>query len=113
VSTGRDWRLETNEESWMHGARLRRTRFEPLTDDWDHEHCRLCTATIVAGVEGALLEGYLHREAPLPAELPSEDKRTTYVERGRIVGAPSDDRWICPTCFADFEGYFGWVDETA
>jgi hypothetical protein len=111
VSDSLDWRLETNEERWMHGARLRWARFEPLTDDWDHEHCALCWAEFDVDGESALREGYLFRQAPLPAVLASEEERTTVVERGRIVRAPSDDSWICPTCFADFEQHFGWVGE--
>ncbi|HEX2045903.1 MAG TPA: hypothetical protein VHF23_09770 [Gaiellaceae bacterium] len=50
-----DWRLETNERPWMHGARLRLARYRP----------------------------------------------------------PTDDEWICASCFADFAGYFGWTDDDA
>jgi hypothetical protein len=106
-----DWRLETNEEPWMHGAQLRWTRFEPLTEDWDHEHCTLCWASFDVDGEDSLREGYLFRPAPLQESRASEEERTTYAERGRIVAAPSDDSWICPACFDDFLSHFGWVGD--
>jgi len=98
----------------MHGARLRWTRFQPPTEDWDHEHCVLCFATFTDGEgEDRLLEGYVFRPSPRPRMIASEEKRTTFRDGHRIVRAPTDDQWVCAACFADFENYFRWTGEKA
>jgi hypothetical protein len=113
VGENLDWRLETGEEPWMHGARLRWTRYRPPTDDWDHDHCALCWAKFMDREDvDAVREGYLFRPAPDPAILP-EEERTKFHHGHRIVRAPTDDEWICATCFADFAGHFGWIGEKA
>ena len=104
-----DWRLETREEPWMYDARLRWERYRAPTPDWDHDHCALCWAKFsdADNIE-ALREGYVARADATPAVVLSEEERTTYVDGHRIVASPNADEWICPTCFEDFRGRFGW-----
>jgi hypothetical protein len=111
VSDELDWRLEIGERPWMHGAKLRWTAFEALTEDWDHEHCALCGAKFMAADgDGLLREGYLFREKPHGKLRPAE-QRTRFHGHYRLVESPSQDEWVCETCFADFEGYFRWSGE--
>jgi hypothetical protein len=105
-----DWRLEIGERPWMHGAKLRGTRFEGLTDDWDHEHCALCGSKFMTGEGETLREGYLYREKPHGTLKPVEE-RTRFHGHYRLVRSPSEDEWICEACFVDFEGYFKWTGE--
>jgi hypothetical protein len=97
----------------MHGARLRWARYQRPTEDWDHDHCALCWATFTDRDDvSALREGYLFRSDPdLPVH--TEQERTTVRDGLRFVEAPTDDEWICATCFVDFEGHFGWIGEKA
>jgi hypothetical protein len=111
-----DWRL-TWEEDWMYGARLERRTFSAPTPDWDHEHCVLCQEKFMEPPHDALRQGLVWKYdrsvpvAPLEqriAELPEAPKGfITSVE------APTEEQWICETCFADFAGRFGWTASDA
>jgi hypothetical protein len=107
-----DWRLETHEEPWMYGATFRWTKYQPPSPDWDHDHCALCTAKFMdSDAPDVLREGYLAQPFGATEAITPEQERTTYTEGYRIVAAPTQDEWVCPTCFSDFEARFGWKAE--
>jgi len=113
VSEEIDWRLETGEEAWMHGARLRWARYKQPTADWDHDHCALCGAKFMDRDEvDVLREGYVFQPDSDPTVL-SEPQRTSFHDGQRIVSAPTGNEWICATCFSDFEAHFGWTGQQA
>jgi len=78
-----DWRLSRNPEKYLKGITLTRKPWHQSRPDWDHDHCEFCWAEI-AGPEiaNALHEGW-----------------TT----------PDEYRWICDTCFRDFQRDFQWI----
>lgn len=78
-----DWRLETREEEWMHGAVLERRTFT-ATPESDHAHCCLCWDKFMEPPHEALREGYLY-------------------------AAPPWQEWVCELCFRDFEDHFAWT----
>jgi hypothetical protein len=104
-----DWRLD-NAEKRLYGATLEQRRFSAPTPDWDHEHCRLCWAKFAEWeADDVLNEGYV-LDFERSAEFNSEDERTTsFPEEGvRMVGSPTEETWICGTCFEDFKDHFQW-----
>jgi hypothetical protein len=107
-----DWRLEMAEEPWMYDAKFRWARFHAPSPDWDHEHCVLCGQKFAdADSDDVLREGYLAQPSGAGSEVESEEARTTYTDDLRIVAAPTDDVWVCPTCFRDFQERFRWSAE--
>lgn len=97
----------------MHGASLRWARYQPPSPDWDHDHCALCFAKFMdADGDDILREGYLIQPHGPTTDVAPEEERTTYADGYRIVAAPNNDHWICPTCFADFREYFDWTETT-
>jgi hypothetical protein len=103
-----DWRL-TNEEDWMHGAKLQRGRFTRPTPDWDHEHCRLCFAKFMEEPgEDVLHEGFVMTYSDRGGEMPAIEERTFVHEGFTSVRSPTDETWICEQCFEDSKEYFGW-----
>ena len=76
-----DWRL-TNQESYLKGATLERRQYTPGSKENDHDHCEFCSAKFMVGaIPETLQDGY---------------------------ATPDGYRWICATCFKDFEGLFDW-----
>jgi hypothetical protein len=103
-----DWRL-TFEEEWMYSAVLERRTFIPSSPDWDHEHCVLCQDKFMPPPHKALQEGFVHG-AERSAEVAMEEERTFPIsDSGRIVAAPTEERWICDTCLHDFQPRFRWI----
>jgi hypothetical protein len=83
MADSNDWRLG-GQERFLKGVTLvRRPYRRSLTNpNWDHDHCAFCWAKFMAeDYPGSLHEGYS-----------TEDEY----------------HWICPTCFADFQGAFEW-----
>jgi hypothetical protein len=96
----------------MYDAKLRWTRFRAPSPDWDHEHCVLCGQTFMEiDFDDALREGYLAQPYGATVDISSEEDRTTRGEGLRFVSAPTEDRWVCPTCFRDFQERFRWSAE--
>jgi len=57
----------------------------------------------------ALHEGLVHGYERV-GEVSAEDEQTfPTAEGGRIVAAPTEESWVCDTCFADFKDRFGWT----
>lgn len=77
-----DWRLMGQEEYLMNKELYFVPEYKPYCDEWEHEHCVFCMATI------ACYEGYLH-----------EAYCTTDAKQSH---------WICKACFEDFKSMFGW-----
>jgi hypothetical protein len=76
-----DWRL-TNQQSYLHGVALRRRKYSPPNDEWEHDHCAFCWAKFMSGGgPEALREGYA-----------DEGER----------------HWICERCYEDFQDLFDW-----
>jgi hypothetical protein len=100
-----DWRL-SQQEPWMYGAELWLMRFAHPSAEWDHEHCSLCWAKVTEPVDdGSLGEGYVHGER---GSVNSVEERTSRKAGLRIVEAPTDEHWICSSCFMEFAEHFGW-----
>lgn len=83
-----DWRLR-GQEDYLKGATLTRRRYRrhSTNPSSDHDHCDFCWAKfMVEDLPDVLHEGYS-----------TEDE---YY-------------WVCPACYQDFKGAFGWlvVDE--
>lgn len=71
------------QERYLKDAVLRRSKYEPPSPDWDHDHCEFCWEKFMQSANGDVLnEGYV-------------------TEDGK--------HWICPTCFTDFREMFGFV----
>ena len=93
-----DWRLTAgpvlgNEEK-LKNIPLYYIPFQPLSENWDHEHCTFCWAKF-----------YLHEEC-------LQEGYCTRPQNSR------DADWICPECYEDFKEMFGWkvkdaLDETS
>lgn len=97
----------------MYGATLQRRRFTVPTPDWDHEHCVLCQHTFMEPPhEGVLHEGLVREYDRSREMVPLEERTADYPEApggsGRIVKAPTQEQWICETCFEDFKPRFRW-----
>ncbi len=83
-----DWRL-VGQEKWLKGIELHYTEFRKRQgrEDWDHEHCEFCWQKIVGRADLNKYKSDVICEA--------------YTDE---VGY----RWICPTCFHDFQSRFDW-----
>ena len=84
-----DWRLVAgpvigNEEAFKN-IPLYYIPFQPLSENWDHEHCAFCWAKF-----------YLHEEC-------LQEGYCTRPQNSR------DADWICPECYEDFKEMFGWT----
>lgn len=84
-----DWRLCSgpilgNEEN-LKNIPLYYIPFQPLSAQWDHEHCAFCWEKYYLQ-ESCLQEGYC---------------TSPKNERGAY--------WICPACYEDFKDMFGWT----
>jgi len=91
VDQPKDWRL-TNQESYLLGVTLVHRDYEPndpgnAGPDNDHDHCEFCWAKFMrSGGPDTLTKGYATLDGY---------------------------RWICDSCFRDFEQRFHWVVESA
>jgi len=92
----------------MYDATLRLTSFSAPSPDWDHEHCTLCGQMFSDTASDGLREGYLAQPWGATVNVLSEEERTTHSPGARFVAKPTDDEWICPTCFDDFQERFRW-----
>ena len=77
-----DWRWMA-QDRYLMGARLRLTRYTPRSDRWDHEHSAFCSVKIA--------------QEALPEAAP------------QAYATPDERHWVCPTCYEDFKGPFGWT----
>ena len=73
-----DWRLLSQEH--MHGLELEWSVYTIYREGWDHDHCQFCWETISLA-PGGTNEGYC---------------------------TPDQYRWVCRSCFEDFETHFAW-----
>lgn len=81
---GEDWRL-TGQEAYLVGRPLRLARWVPYRPGWDHDHCEFCWAEI-------------------------SDDETSHADFSEAWVTADDNRtWVCPACFDDFRGRFGWT----
>jgi len=76
-----DWRLTGNQD-YLKGISLVWRRYTRYSDKWEHDHCEFCYAKFM--------------EEPGP-EILTEGYAT-----------PDKYRWICKTCFDDFNDLFNW-----
>jgi hypothetical protein len=83
-----NWRID-NARS-LRGLKLRRSRYAPPSERWDHDHCAACWAKF-AEFEGPgiLHEGY-----------------TTCEDYKH--GAGYD--WVCDRCFSELKEEMGWSE---
>jgi len=73
----------TNQEKYLKGVVLSRRQYRKPRPDWDHDHCEFCwTKFMETSAPGDLSEGY---------------------------ATPGEKHWVCPKCFEDFKGRFGWT----
>ena len=76
-----DWRLQ-GQEKYLTGMTLSRRRWRQSRANWDHDHCEFCWAKFMDIDDPEIL-----REGWTDAD---------------------EYRWICDTCFADFQDRFAW-----
>ena len=65
------------------GARLLRKPYYRWSEDWDHDHCVFCSATLSLDEPGALTEGYAVQDDPKFGD---------------------DYNWICVPCLEERRG---------
>ena len=90
----------------LRGAALVWKPYAAPSDDWDHDHCELCSTKLMetAAEPGVATSGYTDGIA-LPGSQPF--MRTP---GRRMVGAPAGCvRWICPVCAEAYRAVFGWT----
>lgn len=75
-----DWRRQ-GQEKYLHGANLVHQLYAEYRPGWDHDHCEFCGRKLSMS-DGDLREGYSTEDCY---------------------------RWICPTCFMDFQQEFEWT----
>ena len=75
-----DWRLQ-GQESYLNGVTLYRRAWAQSRPNWDHDHCEFCGAKFSTA---------------------SDDLRQGWT-------TADEYRWVCETCFTDFQQRFGWV----
>ena len=84
-----DWRLTAGpvlgHEENLKNIPLYYIPFQPLAPKWDHEHCVFCWEKFYLD-ENCLQAGYCTRPKNEPGAY-----------------------WICPECYEDFKGLFGWT----
>lgn len=77
-----DWRLR-NQFAYLQGVVLEWRAYQAFREGWEHDHCELCWDKFAEGDDADVLhEGYA-----------TEDEL----------------RWVCATCFVDFQHLFAWV----
>lgn len=81
------------------GTRFVRKRYRPYSNAWDHDHCECCGAKLV---DPDSSEANRKLAAVAPDVITEGYATTAEHEKG------ADYYWICPTCFADFAGEYGW-----
>ncbi len=74
-----DWRVDLAKHT--KGATLTLKTYVHPSEEWDQDHCEVCSEDFSETVPGALREGY-----------------TT----------PDNDYWICPDCFKELREPMGW-----
>ena len=74
-----DWRLQ-GQEKYLKKKDLYWAKYEPYSNNWDHDHCEFCGLKFAINGAG-FQEGY----------------RTL-----------NSYHWICPEFFEDFKDVFGW-----
>ena len=79
-----DWRLQ-GQEAYLDGVTLKWSKYRRPSDEWDHDHCEFCGAKFT--------------------------ENGTSVNEAQQFGYTTNDkyRWICMTCFDDFNGKFKWT----
>jgi len=76
-----DWRLR-GQAAWLHGVSLVRRQYRASASN-DHDHCEFCWVKFMA------------------ADFPDVEREGYATTDGH--------RWICATCFRDFEQRFCWL----
>jgi hypothetical protein len=79
-----DWRRQ-GQERFLKGVTLVHRKYRPYqkNPNWDHDHCEFCGATF------SMLDDPTHLKDGYATE--------------------DDYRWVCPTCFEDFQDEFKWA----
>jgi hypothetical protein len=90
-----DWRLR-NQADWLAGVAIVCGRFRQTAEDFDHAHCEFCWAKFM-DPEYRAIRGYQTPEDVL--------KEGYHTQDGY--------RWICNSCFEDFQDIFRWKVVTA
>ena len=85
-----DWRLQ-NQAAYLTGIALTYGCFRQTAENSDHEHCEFCWAEFM-DPEYRAIRGY---------ETPEDVLREGYHTQDGY-------RWICKSCFEDFQDMFGW-----
>jgi hypothetical protein len=85
-----DWRLQ-NQAKYLVGVTLVFGRYRQPSENWDHDHCEFCWATF-ADPEYRASQGYKTPEDVLKEGYHTQDEY----------------RWICNSCFEDFQEMFKW-----
>jgi len=73
-----DWRLK-GQMDYLKGVRLMHSKWVTLEEQWDHDHCEFCMATLDASTQAMAYctEDYYY--------------------------------WVCEQCYNDFKEVFEWV----
>ena len=77
------------QEQYLQGQHLTLRTWWPYRDGWEHDHCSFCQR---------------HISVPLAADDPDA------VERGYVTN--DNYRWVCESCFEDFQERFAWTTST-
>jgi hypothetical protein len=94
-----DWRRMGQEAFLPPGTSWVRKPYDAHSDSWDHDHCEFCGAKFI----DSRRSGQRRREIADDPEILGEGFATT-DQHPRGAGY----YWVCPACFADFAGEFGW-----
>jgi hypothetical protein len=100
AAAGDDWR-RTGQEEYLAGARLTWKNYQPLSAQWEHEHCEFCWHKFLDPHYSPADKELLEREP----DAQSAAGYTNLADEGR----PAGKWWICEGCFADFKEEFGWT----
>jgi len=79
-----DWRRQGQERD-LRGVRLFARTYRPYRPGWDHDHCSFCREKLSLD-PGDLHEGFCTHD---------------------------EYHWVCPPCYRDFRGEFGWDSAAA
>ena len=93
-----DWRRSGQEEYLPPGTEFARRPYRAYREDWDHDHCEFCWATLV--------------EAGSPASKRDESLTEGYATTDHHPKG-ADYHWVCPACFEDFSEELGWLEVPA
>lgn len=77
-----DWRRH-GQEKYLKNVILARRCYKPFREEWNHDHCEFCGAKFLLNLD-ELQQGY-----------------------STLDGY----RWICESCFDDFQCEFLWIVE--